>query len=571
MMVDKSIRTTRLREQLDVLFDISRALHQTVCMEDLCHAIHQSLKSILNFTGFAAALFDPDQKALTLPYCHTIFESPGWQPVCFPEVIRTENPVLLSQTDIHRIAATLPCQPPDCPPPATWLGIPLKHAGRLVGAFAIQNDYHPIPIEPADMDFLVRVADLTAIGISKNIPINGDRYNEAFLRKIFDVCPTGIVLNDMETHGFVAANPAFLTMLGYSQEELNRLKIKDITHPDDWESEQTLIQKKQEDKSTIFRIKKRLIRKDGAVCWVKVTGELFEMDSAKPYALVSVEDITELELAGNGLRESEERFHRLTDSAFIGIVIHDNGTILDCNHTISQMFGYSRQEMIGKNILLLFSTESPNPDVDYLHMKYEKPYEINLFNKDGRVLTMEAVGKPVLHSGKNATVLALWDITERRKATTILEEKEKHLMKLAKRLKDTNTAMKVILENREMEIKELQEGILSNVNNAIIPYLEKMSNNNMNEINQAYLKIIKRKLNQLISPFQQSSFLKAQSLTPMEISIADFIKIGKSSKEIADLMNVSSRTIEFHRNNIRKKLGLQNTGSNLTTYLMSLP
>lgn len=59
-------------------------------------------------------------------------------------------------------------------------------------------------------------------------------------------------------------------------------------------------------------------------------------------------------------------------------------------------------------------------------------------------------------------------------------------------------------------------------------------------------------------------------LTAKEIQIANFVKEGKSSKDIAELMDVSKRTIDFHRKNIRLKLGINNKKGNLRSSLLNL-
>jgi DNA-binding CsgD family transcriptional regulator len=83
--------------------------------------------------------------------------------------------------------------------------------------------------------------------------------------------------------------------------------------------------------------------------------------------------------------------------------------------------------------------------------------------------------------------------------------------------------------------------------------------------------IIKSNINDLISPLASNLSSKYFSLTPSEIQIADLIKHGKTSKEIALMLNVSPKAVSFHRGNLRKKLGLLNKKINLRTYLQTFP
>ena len=109
--------------------------------------------------------------------------------------------------------------------------------------------------------------------------------------------------------------------------------------------------------------------------------------------------------------------------------------------------------------------------------------------------------------------------------------------------------------------------MLSNVSALIEPYLEKLRNGGLNERQKAYLEIIQTNLKEIVSPFARNFSSDYYRLTPQEIQIANKIKHGKTTKEIAALMNLSPKTIEFHRSNIRKKLGLNGTKENLRTHL----
>ena len=84
-----------------------------------------------------------------------------------------------------------------------------------------------------------------------------------------------------------------------------------------------------------------------------------------------------------------------------------------------------------------------------------------------------------------------------------------------------------------------------------------------------YLSILETNLINIISPFLRNMTLKHFNLTPREIQVANLVKNGKSSKEIAQLLNLSTRAIEFHRENIRQKLDLKNRKANLQSSLFS--
>jgi DNA-binding CsgD family transcriptional regulator len=137
-------------------------------------------------------------------------------------------------------------------------------------------------------------------------------------------------------------------------------------------------------------------------------------------------------------------------------------------------------------------------------------------------------------------------------------------------LQELNSALEILLKKRDEDKIELEEKMVSNVRELVFPYLGKLNKGKMQDRDQAFINIIESNLKDIISPFARRLTSKYLGLTPTEIQVANLIKQGKTTKDIAELSNLSPRTIEFHRDNIRTKLGIKNKKINLRTHLLSL-
>jgi len=126
------------------------------------------------------------------------------------------------------------------------------------------------------------------------------------------------------------------------------------------------------------------------------------------------------------------------------------------------------------------------------------------------------------------------------------------------------------LKKREDDKTELEDNVLTNVKELVEPYFKKIKKTKLDDHQEAFLSIIESNLKEIISPFTRKMSLKYLNLTPTEIRIANLIRHGSSSKKIAELQNVSPRTIDTHRKNIRRKIGLQGQRGNLRSHLLSL-
>lgn len=162
------------------------------------------------------------------------------------------------------------------------------------------------------------------------------------------------------------------------------------------------------------------------------------------------------------------------------------------------------------------------------------------------------------------------DITKRKLFENALKAKEKELRAKASALEEMNTALKVLLNKRQEDKTGIEENFLANIKELVIPYLEKAKGLASDENLSSYLDIIDANLNTIITPFSRRLSTKYLHLTPTEIQVADLVKHGKCTKDIAKLLRVSVKTVETHRLNIRKKFGIKNKKANLRTFLLSL-
>ena len=151
-----------------------------------------------------------------------------------------------------------------------------------------------------------------------------------------------------------------------------------------------------------------------------------------------------------------------------------------------------------------------------------------------------------------------------------LQQAEITLRLRAKELEESNTALKVLLKQRELDQHEFQNNMLSNIKHLIMPYIEKLKRSRAMSDELVYINIIESNLKDIVSPFSAKLSYQYLDFTPREIMIADLIKDGKQDKDIMEILNVSLDTVKAHRKNIRKKLAINNTKINLRTKLLSI-
>lgn len=284
------------------------------------------------------------------------------------------------------------------------------------------------------------------------------------------------------------------------------------------------------------------------------------------------------------LRESEEKFETIFEHAndhiaYVGM----DGTIIEVNRKFEDVFGYRREEVIGRKFYD-FGVLSP-PDwqrcIDLANellsgrVVASEAIEFEAVGSDGRKIYMEVNPRAVVKDGEVRGILAITrDVTARKREEELLRKHRDELERLVRErtsnLEEANTALRLMLRKAEEVRSELENTLLSNVKELVLPYVEKLKKSGLNDVQRAYLESLEANLNTITSPFVQGISVSFMNLTPAEIRVADMVKQGKTTKEIAEMLGMSPRTIDTHRYNIRAKLGLKKQKVNLRTHLLGL-
>jgi PAS domain S-box-containing protein len=434
---------------------------------------------------------------------------------------------------------------------------------------------------------------------------------EAQYKTIIQTSMDGFWLIDIQGN-FLDVNDAYCRLIGYNRDELLTMKIQDVEAAETYEETIQHIKKIKEKGHDRFETSHR--HKNGKLVYLEVSSNYIDTGGGRFF--VFLRDITErkkveeaLQKAHQELEEkvrersaelskaneelmvkitahestqrelqiSETKCRQIFDNMSNGVAVYEavsNGEdfiIRDLNKGAEKIEKISKGDVIGKSVLEIF----PGVKEFGLFEVFQRVWKTGnpeyfpvRFYKDQRISGWKENYVYKLPSGE---VVAIYDdVTERKKAEEALKEREKELQIEARNLEEANVALKVLLKRRDEDKAELEDKVLLNTKGLVTPYLEKLKMSGLDKSQKDYLTILESSLNQLISPFLYRLSSNFANFTPTEIQVANLLKQGKTSKEIGELLNSSSRTIAFHRNNIRKKLGLKNKKTNLKSYLLSL-
>ena len=400
------------------------------------------------------------------------------------------------------------------------------------------------------------------------------RESEERFRLLSEAAFEGILIH--KDGVILQANDQFFNMFGYKEQDLlGQQGIPMLIAPESV----NFIRKQIRDKATEpYEIMGRKI--DGTTFPIQIHAKSVQYQDNE-VRVAAIKDLTNSRHAESALLESERRFRDMAANIPEVFWLFDwpNQKVDYVSPAYEKIWGrrvedlYENYDEWARSIHPEDLTNAQSSFDNILKTGGGETREYRIIRPDGSVRWISDRGFAIYNKkGKIKRIAGIAaDITKRKEIQRKLDENEQELRSHAKNLREVNTALKVLIEQREAERDELKQNLMMNVKKRIFPYIERMESKHLDEDTKLLVTIIKSNLDDIIAPLSSNLSSKYFELTPSEIQTADLIKQGKTSKEIATLLHVSPKAISFHRGNIRKKLGLNNRKINLRTYLQSFP
>ena len=246
-------------------------------------------------------------------------------------------------------------------------------------------------------------------------------------RAIFNATNEAILVHALDNGKILDVNDRMLEMYGYTRDEALTLNIEQMsqgTPPFSQKEAVDYIEKATLQGPQIFEWYCR--RKNGELFWAEVS--LKVVTSSEYHTIIAVvRDISERKQLENKLKESEERFKALHNASFGGIAIHDKGLILECNQGLAEISGYSVEELIGMNGLLLIAPSARELVLHNIASGYEKAYEAVGIRKNGEEYPLRLEARKVPYKGKTVRTVEFRDISENKQYEAEQERMQKQL------------------------------------------------------------------------------------------------------------------------------------------------
>jgi PAS domain S-box-containing protein len=334
--------------------------------------------------------------------------------------------------------------------------------------------------------------------ISDRVRIENDLIqSNRFKERMESAMPGLLYVYDIKKQSIIYVNHNITRMLGYTWEDIEAMGngvMMDLVHPDDSEKLTTWT---SEPSRTVREFEYRLLTKSGTWRWFRSRDTVFKRDEKGNVSQVIgvAQDVTERKKIEEELMESEARFRTLHEASFGGIGLHDKGLIIDCNQGLSNITGYSREELINSDGLNLIAPESREIVMNNILSGYERPYDVEGIHKDGSRYSLEICGKNIPYKGRIIRVTEFRDITARKIIEQKILEQNARLQALTIDLKRKNDQLEEFTQIVSHNLRSPMGNMLT-----LITFLESATTD---EEKEQYLKYLKESSSKALTTLEE--------------------------------------------------------------------
>jgi DNA-binding CsgD family transcriptional regulator len=318
----------------------------------------------------------------------------------------------------------------------------------------------------------------------------------------------------------------------------------------------------------------RLRRNDGTYLTVSDQGVVLVGDDGSPTNMIgAMRDITGDRAAERARLEAEELRRVLFKIGKPAMQVDAAGAYVDAAPTALDFFRRGAEEMLAGNVADDFPASvlgliQSGDAIDESGVALEVDCTVG-----GEVKSLVLTVLPCHLADGPGFFLLGTDITAQKELQRELARSERALRRQATITDERNAALRVLLEQREQDRTELEERVVGNVEQLIEPTLDRLSKLLRHRPERLELEALRVNLREIAGPFaQRLRDVRGSSvpLTRRETEVANLVRLGKTSDEIAEALHISRSSVSFHRANIRRKLGIPKRGPHLATHLASL-
>lgn len=252
------------------------------------------------------------------------------------------------------------------------------------------------------------------------------RESEQRFRLAFDHAPIGMALVALDGR-WLRVNRALSDLTGYAEHQLLRMTFQDITHPEDLDADLALSRRLVAGEIESYTMEKRYFHKLGHVVWILLHGSLVRSETGEPlYFVAQIKDISESKCAEAALGDSERRYRLLFETNPLPMWLFDAETLafLAVNEAAVRHYGYSRDEFLAMTV----NDIRPPEDLPRF-LKAVRRGRSGFANsgvwrhrkKDAALIDVEVAVDSLLFEGRQARLVVVHDVTERRRADVALQ------------------------------------------------------------------------------------------------------------------------------------------------------